>query len=96
MFRIGWTRAAIAAALATARLASAQEAPEDDDAVTMDEVVVTVTRSPTEAAAVSGAVTIVPQEDLKLQAELSGSVSDALSKLVPGLGPPTHSMSLQG
>jgi iron complex outermembrane recepter protein len=101
MFGIGWwTRAPLFAALAAIGSANAQElAPGErieEEPVTLDEVVVTVTRSPTEAAAVSGAVTIVPREQLQQQAELSGSVSDALSKIVPGLGPPTHSMSLQG
>lgn len=101
MFGIGWwTRAPLLVAVAGIGLARAQElAPEEkleEEPVTMEEVVVTVTRSPTEAAAVSGAVTIVSREELMQQAELSGSVSDALSKIVPGLGPPTHSMSLQG
>jgi iron complex outermembrane recepter protein len=101
MFGIGWwTRTSLVAVIAGIGLAQAQElAPGErieEEPLTLEEVVVTVTRSPTEAAAVSGAVQIVSRDELKQQAELSGSVSDALSKIVPGLGPPTHSMSLQG
>lgn len=96
-----WGRAAaIALALwsgaAGAQDATSPDAPEGEPVYLDEIVVVTATRSPTEAAAVSGAVTVIPREALQRQAEVSGSVADALSKVVPGLGQPTHSMSLQG
>lgn len=95
-----WGRAATTALALWSGAASAQDASTPDvpeeEPVHFDEVVVTVTRSPTEAAAVSGAVTVIPRAELQQQVEVSGSVSDALAKIVPGLGQPTHSMSLQG
>lgn len=96
-----WGKAAAAALALWSWAAGAQEGASPDspeeDAVVLDEVVVvTATRSPTEAAAVSGAVTVISREEMQRQAEVSGSVADALAKVVPGLGQPTHSMSLQG
>jgi iron complex outermembrane recepter protein len=60
------------------------------------DVTVTATRTIESVAAVPGAVTVLDREQVRDQADLSNSVSDALGKLVPGLSPGSQSLSTFG
>jgi iron complex outermembrane recepter protein len=60
------------------------------------DVTVTATRTIESVAAIPGAVTILDREQMRDQADLSNSLSDALGKLVPGLSPGSQSLSTFG
>ncbi|AFY66506.1 TonB-dependent receptor domain-containing protein [Geitlerinema sp. PCC 7407] len=56
-------------------------------------VIVTATRTETEADRVPRSVTVISREQVQQQTRLSRDVGEALGKLVPGFGPPTQSSS---
>ena len=60
------------------------------------EVTVTATRSVESIAAVPSSITVVDEEQLRNQVDLSNSLVDALGKLVPGLAPGSQSISTYG
>lgn len=76
----------------------AQEEPKGSPQapLRLEEVQVTATRSPESIATIPGSVTVIPREQIEDQATLSRDFGEILGKLVPGLAPPTQSMSIFG
>ena len=62
----------------------------------LGEVVVSATRLALPLSAVSGAVTVVDEAEIRQQTALGGSLGDVLGRLVPGLGVSTGSPSIYG
>ena len=76
--------------------AEANEKEKGERAVRLKEVTVSATRSAESINAIPGAVTVIESEKLQEQLKVTRDLGDALGKLVPGLGAPTHSQSLSG
>ena len=73
-----------------------KEKEKGERAVRLKEVTVTATRSAETMDAIPGAVTVIDRQQLQEQLQVTRDLGDALAKLVPGLGAPTHSQSLSG
>jgi len=70
----------LAGSLGWVREASAQ------DARRLDQVVVTATRSEEPVSAIPGSVIVIERAEIERQIQINGSMSNALSKLIPGYG----------
>lgn len=62
----------------------------------LGEAVVTATRMSLPMSAISGAVTVLGEEEIRDQSSLSGGLGEMLGRLVPGLGVGTGSPSIYG
>jgi len=88
-------RPCILAICATAAL-PLQAATAADEAVSLEPVVVSTTRTETPVSELTRSVTVVPEEEIQRQAELDRNLSSILAKTVPGLGPSTQAVTRFG
>lgn len=80
-------------------VAMADPAPDGEDkteAQTLDEVVVTATRTPTPASAIPGTVTVLDREQIEAQALLRDELASVLEYTVPGFAPGTRKLAGRG
>ena len=79
---------ALAVAVSVTQIASAAEHIN-----TLDQVVVTATRSEANVSSISGTVQVIDSQEIQEQTQPGQKLSDVLEKLVPGMGPSTQAIN---
>ncbi|MFM2587453.1 TonB-dependent receptor [Vibrio sp. TBV020] len=84
-----------ALSLLTLSISNATAAPQED-ATTLETVVVTATRYSQTPDKIAGAVTVIDSEQLEQQAIIADDLTSAIANLVPSMTPSRQKMSNQG